>query len=238
MNSTISLSSPSARRNTGFSSWLRLTLLIFAALGLSLPAAAQTLTSTFPTSVIQGTSGTISINGSNLRLPFDTTLCGVNPAVRVRLEYLNSQGLPIQNLIVPGSQVFAVFILGAPYDQTVTSQIDFLNVRAIYETNPSPGVFEPCLTTNSIGLEVRFGIVPTNLPRAFTGETYGPISLTANGAAVRRLVDRDRYPPPGILLSSGRSSEPHVARRLLLRSPQPTARTPTSLTARAFHQRR
>ncbi len=203
MNSTISLSSHNARRDTGFAPWLRLALLILAAFGLSIPAAAQTLTSTFPTSIIQGTSGTISVNGSALRVPFESTNCGPNPAVRIQMQYLNALGIPIQSFNVPESQVFATFMFGVPYDTVVTAQLGIVSLRGVYQTNPSLGVFEPCFTTNSIDLPVRFGILPTELSIGFVGEAYGPVTLAANGAAgpvVWQVLEGAL--PPGITLSS------------------------------------
>lgn len=208
MNPRISHSSRSARPRAGLSDWLRVALLTLAILGLAAPAAAQTvpnLTGSFPTSIIQGTSGSLStISGTSLRVPIDGTLCGSNPAVRVRIQYLNSSGIPFPaTFILPASQVVATAIFGVPYDETITAQLGTISVRAIYETNPSPGVFEPCFTTNSIDLQVRFGILPTELSNGFVGEAYGPVALAANGAAgpvVWQVLEGAL--PPGLTLSS------------------------------------
>lgn len=183
-----------------------LVLLSLLLLALLSPLQAQTtLSSVTPSELVQTSEGTLYVLGSNLRAPIDQTICGNLPASRVRAQYTTGSAavIVVSETVVPLSSVSPGGIFDIPYTQQVTGQSGNYQLRLIYDSQPSQGVFEPCLTTNSVPLSVVFGILPQNLPYGFTNEAYASVALQtggAQGATTWSIQEGDL--PAGLTLST------------------------------------
>lgn len=188
----------------------RAALVLVAALGLTDPLAAQTpiLDAVTPSTAVRGTSGNVTLTGTNLRTPFDgVSGCSTaGGAVRARVQYLNGQGQVVSEVERDNPTVANTSIANVPYDSAVTSLSGTYSIRALYDAFVAGvGFILGCSATqNSVSFTVEGPTITTeSLPRAFVGEPYGPVNLTAIGLIGTPTWELyESSLPPGLTLSS------------------------------------
>lgn len=189
----------------------RTTLLALAAMALAGPLAAQVqtpiLSSVTPSTVVRGTTGNLTLTGTDLRAPMDgVTGCSTaGGAVRARVRYLNAQGVLVDEVTRDASTVTNTTIANVPYGLAVTANSATYLLRLAYDAFVAGvGFLECAAAQNALNFTVQGPTITTDsLPRAFVGEPYGPVTLSAIG-----LIGTPAwsvYPgtlPPGLTISS------------------------------------
>jgi hypothetical protein len=122
-------------------------------------SAGQTLSFASPSSVAQGSSGTLTLFGSNLRDQFTeiNTACEAS-ATQARVRFLQGQTVVAEVIRTPAS-VQDNQIAGIPFDTTVTANIGFYDIDVVYGfvvITGSDSIFVPCFTTNTVDFQVFF----------------------------------------------------------------------------------
>lgn len=194
----------------GPSALTRAAILAVAAFALAAPLAAQTplLDSVTPPTAVRGATGNVTLTGTNLRAPFvGTTGCSTaGGAVRARVQYLNGQGLVVDEVERDPSTIGDTSIANVPYGLAVTTTSGVYSIRTLYDAFVvGVGFILGCSATQkSVSFTVQGPTITTDsLPRAFVGEPYGPVTLTAIG-----LIGTPTWGlftgnlPPGLTLSS------------------------------------
>jgi hypothetical protein len=156
----IKTSGPSLRLAAAFkaarSGLLLLPLILFVS---TRPLDGQSLSFASPSFVAQGSSGTLTLFGSDLRRQFTVpeTECD-GSATQARVQFLLGSAVLAEVIRTPAS-VDDDQIAGVPYGTAVTANAGFYNIQVVYGNVVVFGagsVFVPCMTTNSVEFTVFF----------------------------------------------------------------------------------
>lgn len=167
----------------------RAALFMLAAMGLAAPLAAQVqtpqLTSVTPSTVVRGTTGNLTLTGTQLRAPMDgVTGCSTSGgAVQTRVRFLNGQGQLVDEVTRAAGTVGDTTIANVPYGLAVTANSATYLIRLAYDALVAGvGLLECAASQTSVNFTVQGPTITTeSLPPAFVGEPYGPVQLTAIG---------------------------------------------------------